>query len=240
MKRASCCVMAIAAAVLVGGHARAETEAEYLHPGAPRKSTPLPPPPRLVRPAPATPQPVPPRPRTASPPIFAPAAAASSKRMSEQQREEWRFLKEASAAGRFETEAARLALAKSNNAGIRSLAGTLINHHTTVSNELVHMLHVRGMAPPMLANDQRKTLNRLAKLHGKKFDREFMEDVGLKSQQENVQLYERARMAIGEPQLKAWIERMLPTLRSHLSTAERLASPESKPLRMDAAALSKP
>lgn len=235
MKRASCCVMAIAAAVLVGGYAQAETEAEYLHPGAPRKSTPL------VRPAPASPQPVPARPRTANPPtIFAPAAAASSKRMSEQQREEWRFLKEASAAGRFETEASRLAAAKSNSAGIRALAATLINHHTAASNDLVHMLHVRGMAPPMLANDQRKTLNRLAKLHGKKFDREFMDEAGLRSQQENVQLYERARMAIADPQLRAWIERMLPTLRAQLSTAERLASPDSKPPRMDAAALAKP
>jgi putative membrane protein len=160
--------------------------------------------------------------------MFAPAAAISSKRMTDQQREEWRFLKEAAAAGRFETEASRLAVAKSGNAGIRSFASTLINHHTSVSNELVHMLHTRGMAPPMLANDQRKTLNRLAKIHGKKFDREFMDEVGLKRQHEDVQLFERARLAAGDPQLKAWIDRMLPRLRNHMTMAERLTPSASK------------
>ena len=220
MKCVSLCVMAVAAAVFVGGGARAETEAEYLHPGAPRKSSsPL---------GPAASQPAASRPRPANPAMFAPAAAVNSKRMTEQQREEWRFLKEAAAAGRFETEASRLAVAKSGNAGIRSFASTLINHHTSVSNELVHMLHTRGMAPPMLANDQRKTLNRLAKIHGKKFDREFMDEVGLKRQQEDVQLFERARLAAGDPQLKAWIDRMLPTLRNHVTLAERLTPSASK------------
>lgn len=199
-------MLAVAAAALVGGAARAETDTEYMHPGAPRKSGP----------------------RASNPPLFAPAAAASSRRLSEQQRDEWRFLKEVTAAGRFETDASRLAVAKSSNAGIRSFATTLINHNTSVSNELVHMLHVRGMAPPMLANDQRKALNRLAKLRGAKFDREFMDQVGPKSQQERVLVFERARLVVRDPQLKAWIERELPTLRYHVSMAERLAPSDSK------------
>jgi predicted outer membrane protein len=210
--------MAVAAAALLGGAARAESEAEYLHPGAPRK------------PASAfgrtVPQPAPPR--AANPALFAPAAAATTRRMPEQQREEWRFLKDTAAAGRFETEASRLALSKSSNAGIRSFAATLINHHTSVSNELVHMRHVRGMAPPMLANDQRKTLNRLARLQGAKFDREFMEEVGIRTQHEDVQAFEKARLNTRDPQLKAWIERMLPTLRYHMTMAERLGPPDAK------------
>jgi len=215
--------MAIAAAILVGGGARAETDGEYLHPGAPRKS-----------PSPydgTASQPAPPKQRAPNPAMCAPAAAANNKRMSDQQRDEWRFLKDATAAGRFETEASRLALAKSGNAGIRSFATTVINHNASVSNELVHMLHVRGMAPPMLANHQRKILNRLAKLRGAKFDRYFMEEVGLKSQRQDVQIFERARLVAQDPQLQAWIERMLPTLRHHLTMAERLAPRDTKLLR---------
>jgi predicted outer membrane protein len=230
MKCARLCVLAVAAAVLAGASARAETEAEYLHPGPARKQT-SPFGRTAPQPAPAkrtAPQSVPPKPRASNPATFAPAAALNSRRMSDQQREEWRFLKDAAAAGRFETEAPRLALAKSNKPGIRSFATTLVNHHTSVSNELVHMLHVRGMAPPMLANDQRKTLNRLAKVQGAKFDRTFMEEVGVKRQHEDVQLFERARLVVGDPQLKAWIERMLPTLRHHLATAERLAPSDSR------------
>lgn len=227
------CVLAAAAAVLWGGAARAENDAEYLHPGAPRKApSPF---------GPGTPQqPVPAKPRAANPALFAPASVASSRRLSEPQREEWRFLKEAAAAGRFESEASRLALAKSSRPGVRSFAATLVNHHTSVGNELVHMLHVRGMAPPMLSNDQRKALNRLAKLQGAKFDREYLEEVGLKTQQEDLQVFERARIATRDPQLKAWIERMLPTLRYHLSLAERLAPPDSRPGRTAPAASAEP
>jgi len=224
--------MAVAAAVLGGGGARAGTEVPYLDPGALRKAA--------SPPGPAVPQPVPPKPRAANPAMFAPAAAVNSKRLSEQQRDEWRFLKEAAAAGRFESEASRLALVKSGNAGVRSFAATLINHHTSVSNELVHLLHVRGMALPMLGNHQRKALNRLARLHGAKFDREFIAEVGLKNQQEDVQAFERARLATRDPQLKAWIERMLPTLRHHVTAAERLAPHDSRLLRGAPAARAEP
>jgi predicted outer membrane protein len=155
--------------------------------------------------------------------MFAPTAAANAKRMTPQQRDEWRFLKDAAATSRFESEAARLALARSSDPGVRAFAATLINHHSTAGTELLYMLHVRGMAPPMLANDQRKTLNRLGKLQGGKFDREFMAEVGLRYQQDDVQYFEKARLVAGEPALKAWIDRNLPTLRYHLATAERLA-----------------
>jgi len=155
--------------------------------------------------------------------MFAPAAAATARRLTPQQRDEWRFLKDAAATSRFESEAAHLALARSSDPGVRSFAATLINHHSTAGNELLYMLHVRGMAPPMLANDQRKTLNRLGKLQGGKFDREFMAEVGLRYQQDDVQYFEKARLVAGEPALKAWIDRNLPTLRYHLATAERLA-----------------
>ena len=171
-----------------------------------------------------------------APAMFAPAAAAAARRMAPQQRDEWRFLKDAAAISRFEREAAHLALARSSDPGVRSFAATLINHHSTAGNELLYMLQVRGMAPPMLANDQRKTLNRLGKLQGGKFDREFMTEVGLRYQQDDVQYFEKARLVAGEPALKAWIERNLPTLRYHLATAERLAPADLRFAKLAASA----
>jgi putative membrane protein len=103
---------------------------------------------------------------------------------------------------------------------VRSFAATLINHHASASNELLYMLQARGMAAPMLGNDQRKTLNQLAKLHGARFDREFMEQVGLRNQQDDVLYFEKASQWARDPQIKAWIDRNLPTLRYHLTTAE--------------------
>jgi putative membrane protein len=216
MKRVGWCVVAASAAMLWDGLARAESEAEYRNPGpataALSGATEPTPKPRLV----------------ARPAMFAAAAVANAKPLSAQEREEWRFLKDAAATNRFQTEAARLALVKSKAPAVRSLAGTLIDPRNTSGNELLRLLHMRGMAPPMLANYQRKTLNRLARLQGTKFDREFVAQVGLKSQRDEVQYYEKAGASVGDPVLKDWIARTLPALRDQLATAERVAAPEIK------------
>lgn len=214
MKCSTICVWTALSALALGA-ARAESEAEYAMqpPGGPRGE-------RVAE----QPKPKPrPAPRSA---MFAPAAAASAKRMPAEQREERRFLKEAAAGSRFEAEASRMALGKSGDASVRSFAAMLINHHASVNNELLHMLQGRGMAAPMLGNDQRKILNRLSRLQGAKFDRLYLEEVALKHQQDDVQFYEKASFAAADARLKAWINRQLPTLRYHLATAERIAPPD--------------
>ena len=220
MKCTSFCILASASALMLAGAVRAESEAEYGN----SRSTSGP-----VRPLGAATEQAKPRPRpVARPATFAPAAAANAKRMTAEQREERRFLKDAAASSRFEAEASRMALGKSNDPAVRSFAAMLINYHASASNELLHMLHGRGMAAPMLANDQRKVLNRLTKLHGSKFDREFLREVALKNQQEEVQAYEKASFVAREPRLKGWIDRTLPTLRYQLASAERIAPADVK------------
>jgi putative membrane protein len=198
MKRVSICVLAAVAAVLWASAARAQRE-----PGKPGGNG-----------ASNSPRPA----------GFAAASVASFKRLTPEQREEWRFLKEAAAASRFQAEASRLALAKSNNAEVRGLATTLIEHHASAGPALQHMLHVRSMAPPMLSNEQRKTLNHLTKIQGAKFDREYLDQVGRRTQIEAVQTYEKASLVAGDPVLKAWIDSSLPTLRDHATAAERLSA----------------
>lgn len=158
------------------------------------------------------------------PGMFAAASAANVKRLTPEQRDEWRFLKEAAAASRFESEASRVALAKSNAAGVRTFATNLINHHASAGVTLQQMLQMRSMAAPMLSNEQRKVLNRLGKIHGTKFDREYLDEVALRSGQESIASFERASASVRDPALKAWIDRMLPTMRYQLSMADRAAT----------------
>jgi putative membrane protein len=163
---------------------------------------------------------------------FAAASVPFAKRLTPEQREEWRFLKDTAAQSRFESDAARMALAKSADPEVRSLAATLVNFHTGLQPTLQRMLHVRNIAPPMLSNDQRVALNRLTKLQGAKFDREWMESVGLRSQQDGVQAFEKAAGSAHDPSLRSWIARTLPTMRSQLASAERVAIGETKYARL--------
>ena len=204
LKRVGLCLLAAAAALAWVSAARAERES-----GTPGLGTAPKPQPKVA-----------PVPRL----MFAAGSAATARPMAQEQRDERQFLKEAMAANRFETDASRQALQKSSDSRVRALAASLVEHHTTVSTELQHLLHGRGMAPPMLGNSQRKTLNRLAKITGAKFDREYIEAVGPRQQQERAQFYEKASLTIHDPVLKAWIDRNLPAVQQQLAAAERVMS----------------
>jgi len=163
------------------------------------------------------------------PVMYAPSSALSARRLSAEQRDEWRFLKEAAAFNRFETESSRLAMAKAQSPAVKAFAESMVDQHAATSNMLQHMLHVRSITAPMLDNGQRKTLNRLSKLQGRKFDREYVEQVVM-SQQQSVAIYERGSITVREPALKGWIDHTLPTLQSQLASAEQIALPaEPKP-----------
>ena len=207
----------LASALFAVGAARAQGEAG--EPGTPINARPA-----SVQ-TPSTAEPAKPK---GNPILFAPASAATAKPLSVQQRDERQFLRDAAATRRFQSDASRLALSKSSNPGVRSVATTLIEHHAKSGNELLYLLQVRGMAPPMLANDQRKTLNRLGKLQGSKFDRAYMAEVAVKNQQQDVQTFERASANTRDPQLKAWIERMLPSRRYNITAGAQIAQPNVK------------
>ena len=157
---------------------------------------------------------------------FAAGSVPAATPMTADGREERRFLREAAAQSRFELDASRLAFSKSSNSAVRSLAASLINHHNTVSLELTHLLNARGMALPMNSNEQRKALNQLAKSSGSRFDAVYMQQVGL-AQAAVARDYEKASVAIRDPQINAWILKTLPTARYHLMLAERAVDPHS-------------
>ena len=153
-------------------------------------------------------------------PSFAAGAVPGAVRMTVDAREERQFLRDAAARSRFELEASKMAFGKSSNAGVRALAASVINHQNTSSLELTHLLHGRGMALPMFGNDQRKALNLLSKASGSKFDSAFMQQVGL-GQANVARDYEKAAVAIREPQVNAWILKTLAAARYHQMMAER-------------------
>ena len=159
---------------------------------------------------------------------FAPDAARTAARLSVHERDERGFIKSAAGSARVVLEASKLALARSDHAGARALAAKLIDHHNGSNLELQYLSQRRGMAIPMFDNEQRKVLGRLGRLAGRKFDREYLEQVGLRVHREGIRQYEKAGANAVDPPLKAWIERQLPALRHHLVLAERAVGPPPK------------
>ena len=153
--------------------------------------------------------------------VYAAAAAAEAKPLGTAQRLERRFLQITAANLRFQAEASRLALARSNNPAVKDLANTLLARQQTAQPELLRLLHARGMAMPIPGNEHGKVLKQLSKLNGAKFDRLYVDEVVMRSHQADIANYEKVAADAEDPVLKAWVERQLPTLRFQYAKAGR-------------------
>ena len=168
--------------------------------------------------------------------MFAAEAAATAHPLEPAERDARMFLKQAAASSRFQADAARLAIAKSSNARVRSLAARLRDRHGAAGDDLLRMLHQRGLAQPMLENVQRRTLTRLARAQGKKFDRDYVAAVLLDTRGALASC-ERAGSSVQDAAIANWIAARLPVLRSDADQIERLsASLPAAPLRAAPAA----
>ncbi|HEY0823746.1 MAG TPA: DUF4142 domain-containing protein [Ramlibacter sp.] len=151
--------------------------------------------------------------------VYAAAAAAEARPLGATQRLERRFLQITAANLRFQSEASRLALARSNNPAVKDLANTLLARQQTAQPELLRLLHARGMAMPIPRNEHGKMLKQLGKLNGAKFDRLYVDEVVLRSHQADIANYEKVGAQAQDAVLKAWIERQLPALRFQFAKA---------------------
>lgn len=159
--------------------------------------------------------------QTARAPAYAASAAAGAKPLTSAQRLERRFLQISASNLRFQSEGSRVALSRSNNPAVKDLANSLLARQETAQPELLRLLHARGMALPPATAQHAKVLKQLAKLAGSKFDRLYVDEVVIKSCEADVANYERVAQESGDPVLKAWVGRQLPTLRLHLAKAGR-------------------
>jgi putative membrane protein len=155
----------------------------------------------------------------ARPGAYAAAAAADAKPLPPAQRLERRFLQITAANLRFQSEASRLALARSNNPAVKDLANTLLARQQTAQPELLRLLHSRGMAMPIPSNEHGKVLKQLTKLNGAKFDRLYVDEVVMRSYQADIANYEKVATQAEDPVLRGWVDRQLPMLRFHFAKA---------------------
>ncbi|MGZ5181075.1 MAG: DUF4142 domain-containing protein [Ramlibacter sp.] len=132
------------------------------------------------------------------------------------------FLRSAAVASRIESEASRLAVTRADSEAVRAFASELLQYQQAAEVDLLHLLQARAMALPMLETAQRKALNRLARLDGRKFDRAYLDLVVARRRRDDVVAYQRASLAVTDPVVKTWIERQLPALREQQEAAGRL------------------
>ncbi|HVZ45886.1 MAG TPA: DUF4142 domain-containing protein [Ramlibacter sp.] len=157
-------------------------------------------------------------------PMFGATRPAGARHLTPEQRQERRFLQDAAASLRFASDASKLALKKSKDPLVRELASAILREHESRAGDLRWLLHVREMAPPMLADAQVKALKVLNRAGARRFDRLYLEAVGLRSRSAAIADAERMATAAPDPAVRAWARSVLPALRDQFAMAERDAT----------------
>jgi putative membrane protein len=175
-----------------------------------------------------TPSPAPGKPAPVAANKHAPAPAAASHEPAAPPRfttAERMFASAAAANSLYEVEASRLALARAANPQVKAYAQMVVDQLTQANHELAALMRAKGMTPPRgLAADKLTKLHRLTELNEANFDKGYVRSVGIDDHQADVARFERASREANDHELKAWIGKVLPTLRGHLEAAQKTAA----------------
>lgn len=134
-----------------------------------------------------------------------------------------KFIENAAKGGLFEVQVAKLAESKASDQAVKDFARMLVDQHTHANNELTQLANSKGVELPAAPGFmQRHSVNSLAKRSGADFDKHFVSEVGIKDHQKDIKEFEKAAKDVKDPDLKAFIDKALPTLREHLAQAQKL------------------
>jgi putative membrane protein len=109
---------------------------------------------------------------------------------------------------------------KATNADVKAFAQRMVTDHDKSSTELKQLAAKKGFnVPSDLDRDHQKKLDEMSKLSGAKLDKEYARDM-VSDHEKDVKEFRDAAKDVKDPDLRAWADKTLPTLESHLTAAK--------------------
>jgi|GEM_PF-2009601 len=156
-------------------------------------------------------------------PAASPSQAAPKPSDSKPAHADAAFMDDAAHAGHYEVEAAQLALKKGQSDAVKGFAKRMIDDHTAASQQLASLAAAKNhKLPDGPSLVQKGKLKLLGTHDGAKFDKSYIDGLGPKAHKETIELFEKASSKAHDPDVKAFADKTLPTLREHLKLAEEL------------------
>lgn len=132
------------------------------------------------------------------------------------------FVTTAGKGGKAEVELAQDAVTHAQNADVKSFAQKLVDDHTKANGELEQYATGHGVTiPSEMEGKAKEAKERLAKLTGKSFDQAFVKQM-VEDHTSTIKAFEDESKNGTDADLKAWVDKTLPTLREHLKMAQDL------------------
>ena len=138
------------------------------------------------------------------------------------------FVTEAAGGNLAEIKLGELATQKGTDPKVKDFGNRMVNDHTKANNDLKPIADAGGVKwPDNPPQDAQATYDKLSKLSGDQFDRQFI-TVMVKDHRKVAQLYEQELGKSSDAQLKSYVQKTLPTVRSHLQHAESIEKTPAK------------
>ena len=132
-----------------------------------------------------------------------------------------KFVQEAAEGGLAEVELGKLAQDKAIHAEVQDFAKTMVEDHTNANAELKTIANANGVElPGAIDRKHQKLMDKLSKLSGGDFDREYMEHM-VRDHKHDVKAFRKEAKAKEDSPVKVFAQNTLPTLEGHLMAAEK-------------------
>jgi putative membrane protein len=133
------------------------------------------------------------------------------------------FASKAAQGGLAEVELGRLAAQRGTDPSVKEFGQQMVLDHGRANAELKAIASRKNLQVPAdLSSDQKSLMDKLSKLSGPEFDKEYMSAM-VKDHKEDIKEFETQGQKGSDPDIKGFASKTLPTLRSHLQMAEEVA-----------------
>ncbi|MGH6850783.1 MAG: DUF4142 domain-containing protein [Methylocella sp.] len=133
------------------------------------------------------------------------------------------FVKKAAISDMFEIQSSQLAQQKANGP-TKHFAEQMINDHQKNSkdlNSVVQDQNAEAVMPTQLDKSHQKMLDKLQRLNGTAFDRQYKKDQ-IAAHKQAMSLFKHYSKTGDDAALKTWADNSLPELQQHLTMADNL------------------
>jgi putative membrane protein len=136
---------------------------------------------------------------------------------------EMAFITQASEAGLFDLRIGQLGIERATNSAVKSYAAMLVADQASLNNGLQQLARRLGVpVPSSLSEPKQQLIDGLARTGTVDFDQQFISAVGVRDHAATIELFERTGRETRHPLVRNFVLNTLPTLRAHLSAAEKL------------------
>lgn len=132
-----------------------------------------------------------------------------------------KFVKHAVSGGLLEVKLGQIAMDQAANPAVKQFGQHMVQDHMRANQQLMNVLAASGIqAPKKIGQKDQECLDKLAKLRGGEFDKEYMKGM-VKDHEKTIKLFQQEAEDGQNAQLKAFAQQTLPVLKAHLQMARQ-------------------